>query len=108
MNELETEITDKIDRSTDHFNGSVTTTPVELTTSTNRPVALTCIYIPSKGPNANLTTAVLLVSWDNTNFVSYPTGTSEFYPGKGYGTNQNTIKIKANSGTVKYEIRMVS
>lgn len=108
MQEIETEIVDNIHRSTDHFNGSVTSTPVELTTSTNRPVALTCIYVPVKGPNANSSGAVLLVSWDGTNYLSYPRGSSEYFPGKGYGTNENKIKIKADSGTVKYEIRMVS
>ena len=108
FDEMQSEIQDNLERKTDHFNGTVTTTPIELSTSTNKVIQLASIYVPSRGPNANTSAVVLLVSWDGINYVSYPRGSSEMWPGKGYGTNNEKIKIKADSGSVKYEIKLLS
>ena len=108
MDPLQTEIQDNLDRSTEHFNGTADTTGAIVAAATNKPLQLVQIFVPVKGPNANVSGAILLVSWDGTNFMSYPRGTTEFWPGMGYGTYNHQIYVKAYSGTVKYEIKVLS
>jgi hypothetical protein len=109
FNELQTEVQDNIERTTDQYVlTAVDTTGEAVTTSTGRCIQLTEIYVPTRGPNGNASSAIALVSWDGTNFMTYTRGSNEMFPGKGYGTNENQIWVKAYTGTVNVEIKMVS
>jgi len=109
FSELQSEIQDNVQRKTDqHELTGVDTTGQAVTTSTGRCIQLTEIYIPSRGPLANNPGDVALISWDGTNFMSYPRGSSEMFPGKGYTATENRIWVKAASGTINIEIKMVS
>ena len=106
--EMQIEVQDETARTTEHFNSSVGTSGTTISAGTNRPIQLVEIYNPSDGPLANSSGDVLLVSWDSTNYSSIPLGGNIIWPGKGYGTYNHQIHIKAEAGTINYEIRMIS
>jgi len=110
MQELQTETQDNIERTNEHFNGNVVTAgvPVTITTGTGRPIQLAFIYNPEQGVNANDLGDILYISWDGTNYATFPRGTSMVWPGKGFGTDSNQLKIDTNNNGTKYEIMLVS
>jgi len=107
--ELQSEIQDNVQRTTDQYVlTGITTTGQAVVTSTGRCIQLTELYVPTRGPNANPSSAIALVSWDGINFMTYTRGSNEMFPGKGYTPTENQIWVKAHTGTVNLEIKMVS
>jgi hypothetical protein len=104
------EIQDEIGRDTEHYNGSVTTagSPVTVSTSSANPIQFSYILNPSKGTNANDPTDLLYVSWDGTNYTVIPRGGYIMWPGKGFGTSNQSIKIDSNANGTNYEVMLVS
>lgn len=110
MQEFENEIADEVNRNTEHFNGTITTagTPVVITTGTNRSIQLIQIVNPDKGTYANSPGVLLKVSFDGTNYTTLSRGAVLIWPGKGYGTNSNQVKLDGSANGTKYEVLVIS
>lgn len=110
MREIQTEIQNNLERATEHFNGTVAAagTPIEIETASARSLQLTIIQNPEKGANANQLNDILYVSFDGTNYLSLSRGTGIVWPGQGYGTDKNKLKIDASRDGVKYEVMVAT
>ena len=109
FNDFDLESQDNKERGTEHYNGSVTTagSPVTISTASSVPIQLTYVYNPTKGPNANIPGDLLYVSWDGTNYTVIPRGGYIIWPGKGFGSNFQSISIDSSDDGVNYEVMLV-
>lgn len=110
MQEMQIEIGDNVERSTEHHNGTIVTagSPTTITLASNKPIQLTYIYNPEVGSNKNNPSDVLYISWDGTNYTALSNGNTLIWPGKGFGSYGSSIKINSNNNGVKYEVMIVS
>jgi len=110
MKEIQTEIQNNQERTTDQWESSIPAalTPIEIATSTGRAIQLLYIYNPTTGVNRNSSNSIIYISWDGVNYTTIQRGTSFFWTGKGYGPNGDRVKLKSNDAGTKYELMMVS
>lgn len=109
--DFDVETQDQKDRETEHSNGDVTTagTPETVSTTSGKSIQLAYINNPSRGPNGNSPGDLLYISWDGgTTFITLTRGSWIIWPGKGSGTDGQSIVLDSNNDGVKYEIMLVS
>lgn len=100
FSDFDVEVQNTRDRNVEQFNGSVTTAgvPVTITPSTGT-ITGVIVSNPTRGPNANGSTDVVLVSIDGTNYMALSRGESlnvdDIYV--------TSIKIDANNNGTNYE-----
>ena len=113
MNDFDLEVQDEFHRTTEHINGLTGVIAgiggaITITPANNRVLQGTLINNPLEGVRANNRTSILYASWDNVNFITIPAGDNIVWGGKGYGANENTVKLYSNNSSVNYEIMVVS
>lgn len=100
--DFDIEVQDEKDTTPEHQNGQVTTagTPASLTPTSTKAIQLAYVKNPNKGPNANGSQDVLLVSIDGgTTYTSVSRGEYAYFPGV-----FTTLKLDSNNNNVKYEV----